>query len=173
MNNLCLCSFPQHNYYFLCASSTTTFKKVLHLLMSQSSNQVSSSAKDTFDLPSSPPAAHPCSTLLSTHIIHPNICSVITCAETLPYIPQSEELWDASQRFLLCVTRAGGCHYTNAALLSNKGSATKKKNLQTAEDTDLQIIHCPILQPDMSLLFFLNVQLLIIKPLKQQDFFML
>ena len=115
--------------------------------------------------------------LLSTYITHPNICSVITCAETLSYYPsdwgRNFEMQVSAFFFLLCVTRAGGCHYTNAALLSNKGSATreegqKRKKLLTAPNTDLQITECPTSQPRMSRLFT-NVQLLIVTPRKTQE----
>lgn len=40
------------------------------------------------------------------------------------FLRVTELLWNASQQFLLRATSAGGCHYTNTALLSEKGSAT-------------------------------------------------
>lgn len=92
---------------------------------------VSISAADIVDLVSSPrgPIGSP-PLYAPVHMHHSAKYQRCHCSwrDTLSHIPHSEELWKASQHFffffLLCVTRARGCHYTNSAPLFNKGTDT-------------------------------------------------
>lgn len=66
------------------------------------------------------------------------------------------------------MTRAGGCHYTNAALQQRVQPPGDEKN--APGHADLKIIDYPTWQHDMYILF-LHVQLLIGVPTKQRDVF--
>lgn len=129
----CLCFFRQHNYYFHCVCvykrGTTLFKKLLHTV---NEPIVSSSAKDTFDLPSlswgfisrhqlyAPVHMH--------HSSKASALSLLVQKATRIFLRVKNFDTQVSNFFSVCVTRAGGSHYTNATPLSSKRSATMGSN---------------------------------------------
>lgn len=133
------------------------------------SHQVSHSAKDIFDLTSSPEDSPRLHTPVRVHQSSKYLQRNHLCRNILLFLRVKNFKMQVSNFFYFaCDQSWGECHYTNAVLLSNKGSATRGGKLWTAKNTDLKIMDCPALQPYSSFfLFFLNILLLILPP-KQQ-----
>lgn len=122
------------------------------------SHQVSHSAKDIFDLTSSPEDSPRLHTPVRVHQSSKYLQRNHLCRNILLFLRVKNFKMQVSNFFYFaCDQSWGECHYTNAVLLSNKGSATRGGKLWTAKNTDLKIMDCPALQPYSSFFLFFKI----------------